>query len=376
MKERLIPTYLAAPEESGQMDFPFIGEMVKNHRKCPYLTLLRQICPCSQDLARNQMKRKKKKQTCPATSENVPVKDVFLFVRRVFLKGARISSLLCAAYFGYMDKTACAEFLGPHNFLIRMTDDMLFVTPHKETAKMFLQLMLDGVPAMKCISNFSKCLINFSYCHSILGEVPSICDDEPVKYCGICINPKTLEISVDYSNFKGKDRVPVSWELIHNSGAVLQKKILNSVNPQSFSILFDTDINSQQQINYNILCKFAVCSVKFHYLVMKLPAKQRALNNPSFFTRVVQSLPDHFYMLVTKALKKVSKDFKKDLSLPVSKATLRSLCNLTFLYKLQRHHAAYAFVIDNLLRVEKRKRLNSELRKKLSVVFDSINLKY
>ncbi|RUS69681.1 hypothetical protein EGW08_022557 [Elysia chlorotica] len=291
-------------------------------------------------------------------------------------QGAKISSLLCAAYFGYMDKTACAKFLGRHEFLIRMTDDILFVTPHKETAKAFLQLMLDGVPAMKCISNFSKCLINFNYCHSVLGKVSSVCEDQLLSYCGICINPKSLEISVDFSNFKGKDRVPVSWELTHNTGGILQKKILNSVNPQCFSALFDADINSEQHIVYNILCKFAVCSVKFHYLVMRLPVKQRALNNPSFFTQVIQSLPNYFYVIVTRSLKKVSKLFKKDLLFPVSKATLRSLCNNTFLYKLQRHHAMYAPVIDNLLKIEKKKRLDSALCKQLSVVFDSIHLKY
>ena len=300
-----------------------------------------------------------------------------LFIQTVGIpQGACVSSLLCAAYFGHMDKTVCASFLGSHNLLVRMTDDMLFVTPHKDTAKRFLELMLDGVAAMNCTVNFRKCYVNFSHCHPVLGKVQSIHDGEQMRYCGICINPKTLEICLDHSNLEGKDRSLVSWELTHNVGTILRNKIWNSLNQKCLSILFDADINSKQQIRDNIVYIFAVCSVKFHHLVMKLPAKQRVLNNPAFFTRIIQSLPNRLYTLAFRALKKFSNINKKEWSFPVSKATVRCLCNTTFLYKLQRHHGTYAPVIDSLFRLEKKTHLNSEICKQLTNVFENIFLRY
>ena len=59
------------------------------------------------------------------------------------VQGSMVSTLLCNYYYGAMER----DHLQLHSdeLLMRQADDFLFVTPHEENARTFLETMVKGI---------------------------------------------------------------------------------------------------------------------------------------------------------------------------------------------------------------------------------------
>ncbi|XP_053373779.1 uncharacterized protein LOC123531834 isoform X2 [Mercenaria mercenaria] len=138
-------------------------------------------------------------------------------------QGSVISTLLCSFYYADMERSLFKFTAG--EFLMRIVDDYLYVTPSQEQAVTFLNTMIRGVPEYHCCTNKEKILTSFMFEHND-GILPMVSIDW-FPWCGIFINTRTLEISMDFTKYSGssiKDTMTV--ELSKTPGKSLKDKLL------------------------------------------------------------------------------------------------------------------------------------------------------
>lgn len=294
-------------------------------------------------------------------------------------QGSVVSTLLCAAYYGHMDRTMLSLIQGRKDLLIRMVDDMLYVTPVKENAELLLKIFLEGIPEFNCRSNLKKCSINFKYSHPVFGRVPNLVDSQEnfIRFCGLAFDTTSLSVSLDFSNYNGlRAKDTISWELTKHAGTSFKTKMLSSVRPKSSSIVFDKQINSETTIYQNIGYIFALSAVKFHCLIMHLPVKQRASSNPKFFASIIESLPKTLILCVSRKLRRPGQDNGENV-FPVPAHVVRLICYQTFLFKLNQHHNVYSALIQTLSKTcpNKSKQLNRKIIDLIPQFFNNIYVK-
>lgn len=288
-------------------------------------------------------------------------------------QGSVLSSILCGAYYGCMDRAILNGVRSPGDLLLRLVDDMLYVTRWRRNAESMLRTMLDGIPEFNCRCNLKKCFASFRYHHAVFGDVPCIPIGSPMNFCGLAFDTRTLNVYLDFSNYKNiQTHDTVSWDLTRHPGSIIRSKIISHVHPKCLSILFDKDINCPDSIYYNILCIFSVCAVKFHCLVMQLPPKRRVLNNPMFFTKIILELPKAVIASSSQKLARLSS--VKAQTFPVSAEIVHGLCIQSFLFKLKLHHQMYAPVIKSLQQVQPCQ-LYDQVSAMLPRIFEGIYIK-
>ena len=109
-------------------------------------------------------------------------------------QGSVLSSLLCNFFYAEFERQHLA-FLNQTSQLFRLTDDFLLVTTDRRQAQKFVQVMHAGNEEFGIGVNPGKSLVNFNM--KVDGvQIPcSFGSDFP--YCGIMINPRTLELTKD-----------------------------------------------------------------------------------------------------------------------------------------------------------------------------------
>ncbi|KAH9493024.1 hypothetical protein Btru_022520 [Bulinus truncatus] len=289
-------------------------------------------------------------------------------------QGSLLSTILCGAYYGHLDRTMLLRIVDRGDFLIRMVDDILLVTRNKMTALDFLRIFLEGIPEFNCRINLMKCCTNFNYVHPLLGKVPSLAENANLSFCGLSFNIRTLEVFPDFSNYKNvKTRDLVSWNWTSHMGKSLKKKILSSVRPKCLCIFFDQEINSPGSICYSLICIFAVCAVKFHCLVKLLPKKKQTQSNPAFFVGILESLPQELMTFITSKMKSVNPQDKKYI-FPLPLKSVRKICRATFLFQLKQHGSLYIQVIEHLNQIDQSEKLFLNIQGMLQKAFSEIHI--
>ena len=255
-------------------------------------------------------------------------------------QGSKISSLLCSFYYGNMDSSKLRTFWMKPNFLVRFVDNIFFVSPSLTVASTFLNLMLDGVPGYNCYCKSSKTMVSFKFVHPRYGIIQSFETGQPVSFFGIAINRETLSVSPDFSNFSGLNTEDtLSTKLAKNCGENLARMLLSNLQPKSYSMVFDADLNSKTIIERNISLIFLFIALKFHCFVKRLPVSQRVAKNAPFFCNLIKSLPQQLKQIIAAKLKK---------SVTFVKLPLRKLCFEAFLYILEQHSEMYQLLIKKL----------------------------
>jgi len=114
-------------------------------------------------------------------------------------QGSVLSSLLCNLFYGSFE----LERLGylkddKQSLLLRLIDDFLLITTSREKAVKFLHIMHAGVPAYGINVRPEKSLVNFQIKVDTV-EVPKLGKDSLFPYCGMLLDPKSLDISKDHA---------------------------------------------------------------------------------------------------------------------------------------------------------------------------------
>ena len=160
------------------------------------------------------------------------------------------------------------------HLLVRIVDDFLLISTSKETSTRFLKKLNKGIPKLGVKINSDKSRMNYPI-SSLQDAVTN--DNEQVTritndlfpWCGLLINTKTCEVSLDYSRFSGLQATDTV--VIHrgrNEGMNLKKKMKDFVRPRcNQKLLFSSCINGMEMIRLNFYQTFVLCAIKLvHYL--------------------------------------------------------------------------------------------------------------
>ncbi|KAL7010080.1 Telomerase reverse transcriptase [Cystobasidiomycetes sp. EMM_F5] len=76
-------------------------------------------------------------------------------------QGSILSTLLCNFFIGRLEATELAFIDNSKNLLLRVVDDFMLVTPDRQTASRFLDVMYRGYPEFNCFVAPEKTVVNF-----------------------------------------------------------------------------------------------------------------------------------------------------------------------------------------------------------------------
>lgn len=111
-------------------------------------------------------------------------------------QGSVLSSILCNFFYGDLENKKLSFAFEDDGILMRLVDDFLYITPEREKAQRFLEVMHGGMPEYGAFVSAQKTLVNFET--SVGGrKVARLLDTEEFPYCGNLLNTRTLEIRKD-----------------------------------------------------------------------------------------------------------------------------------------------------------------------------------
>ena len=204
-------------------------------------------------------------------------------------QGSILSVMMCSLFYSDMEKQNLMPYISDGNsIMLRFLDDFLFITTKKEKAARFLRLMFKGHEEYGCFVNQDKSLCNFE---ATIGQnkVPSIPSLELFPWCGVLINPVSLDISSDISRYYGShigDSITVDHG--YSAGERALHKIIFFLKPKCRALFLDTDLNSRESVMVNIWEIFMIAAMKFHVYMRGMPDKK--LNRQMFYLRVIDNV--------------------------------------------------------------------------------------
>ncbi|XP_033123603.1 telomerase reverse transcriptase-like isoform X2 [Anneissia japonica] len=212
-------------------------------------------------------------------------------------QGSMLSTLLCNLYYGYMEH-AHLNGLDQDGILLRLVDDFLLVTPHRAKAERFLNILLTGVATFGCKVRFEKTLTNFAFSYN--GQAINS-SSGLFPWCGILINPETLELYNDYSCYVDIDlrytmTVVREGDLIRN----MKRKLCQLMFTKYVQLFIDPVINKPRTCLRNIYELFLLMACHFHSYQLTLPQAFKPQQNPKVFFRLLHWLFLKIYNVAMK----------------------------------------------------------------------------
>ena len=271
-------------------------------------------------------------------------------------QGSVVSTMLNNCYFGHLEKH---RLPAPQSdeLLMRHTDDFLFVTPYLDRANAFLDELVPGIPEYNCHVNEEKTLCNFNH-----GSTNTVHHTAPFPWCGLLIDPCSLEIRPDYSRYLGRPTTDsITTELSRCPGTALKDKLVYCMRNKCHAIFLDPRINSSHVIRTNIYDVFLHMAIMFQCIVRRFPSNQRVHRNTAFFFGVVQQL-SRFLVGRCRTVTKMSE--VRDV---FGKPIIDWLCCAAFQQNLQRRQSAYRPMLKLLRRWRRmlEKRMDITLKSRL-----------
>ena len=111
-------------------------------------------------------------------------------------QGSVLSSLLCNYFYADLEAKHLQFLKSENSLLLRLIDDFLLITTESLSAKKFLQVMHEGIPAYGVSVNPDKTLANFEATIND-KKIPRLVHNRHFPYCGSFIDTKTLDITKD-----------------------------------------------------------------------------------------------------------------------------------------------------------------------------------
>ncbi|OQS06032.1 hypothetical protein THRCLA_20460 [Thraustotheca clavata] len=186
-------------------------------------------------------------------------------------QGSVLSSLLCNLYYAAFEKVVLLsqiQYNRQHDVLLRYTDDFCFITSKQSQAQQFMNIMHRGASSFGCQVNPTKTRTNMFD--------PSL----PMTWCGIVLNPMTMEIKANYSKLI-RNPSSVSSPLLScvtvRCGRKLStwfvRRITSTSLDKCHALYFSSTMNSLETIRINAYELLMVLSMKAMYLLRILPIR-------------------------------------------------------------------------------------------------------
>ncbi|KTW32040.1 telomerase reverse transcriptase [Pneumocystis jirovecii RU7] len=197
-------------------------------------------------------------------------------------QGSILSTILCAYFYGNLEKKYLKFIQQPNTILLRLVDDFLLITLDKTIAKKFLECMHKGYPEYNCYVNPDKSLVNFEA--NVDGfKVNRLLGRREFPYCGNLINMVTLDACyhccfyITNNLFLDIDHT-LTVEYSHTPGNSILIKSFQLLKLSAHPLFMDTDFNSYYTVLLNIYSSFIFCAMKMHRY-MKVMKGQRPNQN-------------------------------------------------------------------------------------------------
>ncbi|KAF7316755.1 Telomerase reverse transcriptase [Mycena chlorophos] len=176
-------------------------------------------------------------------------------------QGSVLSSILCAFFYGDLEKKFRKFTDDEHSMLIRQTDDYLFISADENQARRFLDVMNQGHPEWGCFISPDKTVTNFDVGATL--QDPECRKNFP--WCGLLLDTKHLTVSVEYARYAGSDLADtLTIGRGTTPGAVFRYKMLQLAKGRCHLIYNDINLNSENVVCCNIYENFLLCALKMH----------------------------------------------------------------------------------------------------------------
>eukprot|EP00890_Picochlorum_soloecismus_P001725 jgi/Picsp_1/2553/NSC_00784-R1_telomerase reverse transcriptase len=169
-----------------------------------------------------------------------------------------------------------------HSILLRLVDDWLLISRHKEVAEQFAKKLLDGISGFNLSVNPKKTQVSFKVdTNSDIGSIaPSMFVEGDgskfIKWCGLLVNTQNLELRADYTRYSGEHMgASINIPIQRNPGLSLGSKLCHYLRPKITPLLLDQEINSPTTVRINIYQAFLLGAMKFHCYLTSLPQNPR-----------------------------------------------------------------------------------------------------
>ncbi|GAA5844734.1 hypothetical protein JCM9279_002901 [Rhodotorula babjevae] len=204
-------------------------------------------------------------------------------------QGSVLSSLLCSLFYGNMERTSLSFTHDANSTLLRYVDDFLFISTEQERAGRFLRVMDDGIPEYGCAISAEKRLTNFDIALKDGEVVPPLKDGDDFPWCGLAINPATLEVRFNTSLTMDKDiHGQLTIQRCRTPGQAFVNSMFRAVKIRSHVLYTDTSHNSLATAYSNVYRAMLVVALKFRAYVHEWGIEPR--RKVAFLFRVVQQV--------------------------------------------------------------------------------------
>jgi telomerase reverse transcriptase len=110
-------------------------------------------------------------------------------------QGSVLSSILCNYFYADLEANHLDFLNAGDSLLLRLVDDFLLITSNSAHARIFLQIMHDGLPKYGVRVNPAKTLVNFEV--AVNGQKVQRSLGKNFPYCGSFIDTTTLDVTRD-----------------------------------------------------------------------------------------------------------------------------------------------------------------------------------
>ncbi|BGP32724.1 Telomerase reverse transcriptase [Rhodotorula toruloides] len=230
-------------------------------------------------------------------------------------QGSILSSLLCALFYGDMERRKLAFTDNEDSTLLRYVDDFLFISTERERAICFLSTMSDGIPEYGCAISPDKRLTNFDGALADGEVVPPLPEGDDFPWCGLAINPETLEVRVSTTAATEKDVVnQLTIQRHRKPGQAFLHAMFRAVKVRSHVMYTDTSHNSLSTVYTNIYRSMLVVALKFQAYVQEWGTDPR--RKTGFLYKVIQQVVNFQWAdVVSKSRSRKAQVLKVELGL-------------------------------------------------------------
>ncbi|GAA6058467.1 hypothetical protein JCM3770_002740 [Rhodotorula araucariae] len=185
-------------------------------------------------------------------------------------QGSVLSSLLCSLFYGDMERTQLGFTNDENSTLLRYVDDFLFISTDRERAGRFLSVMDHGIPEYGCNISAEKRLTNFDIALKEGEVVPPLKEGEDFPWCGLAIDPATLEVRFNTALTMEKDiHDQLTIQRHRKPGQGFVNAMFRAVKIRSHVLYIDTTHNAPATVYSNVYRAMLVVALKFQAYVQE-----------------------------------------------------------------------------------------------------------
>ncbi|XP_071739579.1 telomerase reverse transcriptase [Rutidosis leptorrhynchoides] len=298
------------------------------------------------------------------------VNNSFYLQKIGITQGSILSSLLCSIYLGHMESTKLVPYLNKvtetgvsdrQDLLLRFIDDFLFISTSRKQALAFCSRLERGFCEYNCNMNKEKFGLSFDVDKSSPSSNRLYIDGNDnkfIRWSGLLINCKTLEVQADYTRYLDghlRSTLTVCWQ--GNPGHHFKDKICDYLRPKCHAIFYDSHINSAAVVRLNIYQTFLLCAMKFHCYLCDL--LDTCCFDSGSHMAIIHNSIRYMYKLMKKRMYSVDVDTSLRPILKVKKREVEWLGLTAYFEVLKRKQSRYK-ELPSLLKF-KLKPLNVEM---------------